>query len=82
MHISRVDGLVGGASEGQEIKVEFHEPEAIRSKRRRETLAIATPPPLESKKVVESGQNWYFDRGGCGFAQSIDFRRTMAKTVH
>ena len=29
LRISRVHGLVGGASEGQEIKVEFHEPEAI-----------------------------------------------------
>ena len=61
------------------IKVEFHEPEAIRSKPRRETLAIATPTPLKSK-VVESGQTWYFDHGGCGFAQSIDGDQTMAKT--
>ena len=42
------------------------------------TLAIATPMVLKSK-VVKSGQNWYFDRRGCGFAQSIDRPQTMAK---
>ena len=43
---------MGGASEGQDIKVEFHEPESIRSKRRREMLAIVTPKPLEGRPTA------------------------------
>ena len=50
-----------------------------RSKRRRETLDIAMPTPLESNKDL--------DRTGISIVegvvlQSIGFHRTMAKTVH